>query len=151
MQAQLRPHSFSNAQSRRKPIISLTPLIDVVFILLVFFMLASSFLEWRSIAIVTAKPPPATRVQTDQQPLLLSVSAAETRLNGELLVLDALIARLQQRFDEDPQASLKVQPIGDTPLQSVIAVLDQLKLAGIARFAMARDRKWTVPASGDEG
>ena len=30
-------------------LISLTPLIDVVFILLVFFMLASSFLDWRSI------------------------------------------------------------------------------------------------------
>ena len=36
-------------QGRRRPLISLTPLIDVVFILLVFFMLASSFLDWRSI------------------------------------------------------------------------------------------------------
>ena len=33
--------------SKRKAVISLTPLIDVVFILLVFFMLSSSFLDWR--------------------------------------------------------------------------------------------------------
>src|SRR5690606_18422295 len=35
--------------ARRRSTISLTPLIDVVFILLVFFMLASSFLDWRAI------------------------------------------------------------------------------------------------------
>ncbi|MEM6945656.1 MAG: biopolymer transporter ExbD, partial [Pseudomonadota bacterium] len=34
---------------RKRLRISITPLIDVVFILLVFFMLASSFLDWRSI------------------------------------------------------------------------------------------------------
>ena len=39
-------HIDSGAPPRRR-LISLTPLIDVVFILLVFFMLASSFMEWR--------------------------------------------------------------------------------------------------------
>ena len=144
MQAPYKQPSFSDGPARRRTIISLTPLIDVVFILLVFFMLASSFLEWRSISIATAKAPSATPVQTEQKPLLLSVSDAEIRLNGELLELDEIMARLQERFEKDPQASVKVQPVGDTRLQSVIAVLDELKLAGINRFKMARDRQWTA-------
>ena len=41
---------FATAPSRRR-LISLTPLIDVVFILLIFFMLASSFLDWRAIGL----------------------------------------------------------------------------------------------------
>ena len=41
--------SFGQRASRRRALIGLTPLIDVVFILLVFFMLASSFLDWRAI------------------------------------------------------------------------------------------------------
>ena len=40
---------LSNRSARKRPLVSLTPLIDVVFILLVFFMLATSFLDWRAI------------------------------------------------------------------------------------------------------
>ena len=49
--------SLAPQNNRRRNLISLTPLIDVVFILLVFFMLASSFLDWRSI---TLDPPKQT-------------------------------------------------------------------------------------------
>ncbi len=134
-------------QPHRRAVISLTPLIDVVFILLVFFMLASSFLDWRSITLDTVLPPPSSRQATDQRPLLLSVSAEQTRLNGEPLSMDVLLPRLQQRLDADPNATVRVQPLGDTSLQAVVAVLDELKLAGITRLAMVRDRSWSV--SGD--
>lgn len=40
---------------RRRPSINLTPLVDVVFILLVFFMLAFSFMEWRAIDLNTSR------------------------------------------------------------------------------------------------
>lgn len=144
MQAPFRQPSFSDGQIRRGTIISLTPLIDVVFILLVFFMLASSFSEWRSISIATAKSPSVPRAPTEQKPLLLRVSDSEVHLNGELLELDEIMVRLQERLEQDPQASVKVQPVVDTRLQSVIAVLDELKLAGISRFKMARDRQWAA-------
>lgn len=137
--------SFSCGSSRRRSIVNLTPLIDVVFILLVFFMLASSFLEWRSISITTAKPPSTVKVQSEKKSLLLSVSETETRLDGELLAMDQLIRRLQQDFAENPQLTVKVQPLADTPLQPVIKVLDQLKLAEIRRFNLVRDRKWQAP------
>ncbi|WP_417455223.1 ExbD/TolR family protein [Kiloniella sp.] len=47
------------------PVISLTPLIDVVFILLIFFMLASSFLDWRELSVQgqedkTSTSPPSS-------------------------------------------------------------------------------------------
>ena len=41
--------------SRRRALISLTPLIDMVFILMVFFMLASSFQTWRAIAVTASQ------------------------------------------------------------------------------------------------
>jgi hypothetical protein len=42
------PRRLAAEPRRRRALISMTPLIDVVFILLIFFMLASSFLNWRS-------------------------------------------------------------------------------------------------------
>ena len=145
--ARSREPSFSDTASRRRAIISLTPLIDVVFILLVFFMLASSFLDWRSIPVVTARPPSTLPAESEPKPLLLSVAGSDLRLNGELLALDELRVRLQRHIAADPGVSVEVQPLGDTSLQSVIAVLDRLRQAGIERFSMVRDRTWAAPAA----
>jgi len=137
-----RPARLADQAPRRRSAISLTPLIDVVFILLVFFMLASSFLDWRAISLDTVEPPPTVRKATDKRPLLVGVGAHETRLNGEVLPMDELLERLQQSLASDPEARVQVQPLGDTRLQAVISVLDRLTLAGITRLTMVRDRSW---------
>lgn len=136
---------LSDTTKSRRSIISLTPLIDVVFILLVFFMLTSSFPDWRSITVSTAKPAAAVASDDRSIPLILSINVTQIRLNGELLAMDAIIARLRQRLAIEPETMIKVQPIGDTPLQSVIHVLDQLVVADISNFSMTRDSAWQVP------
>ncbi len=131
--------------TRRRAIISLTPLIDVVFILLVFFMLASSFLDWHSIVLDTVLPPAtSSNISTDKQPLLLSISTLETRLDGEVLPMTVLLPRLQQRLAAEPDLMVHVQPIDKTPLQAVVAVLDQLQAANITGISMIRDSSWTA-------
>jgi len=137
-----RPARLAELAPRRRAAISLTPLIDVVFILLVFFMLASSFLDWRAISLDTVESPPTVRRASEERPLLVGVGAKETRLNGEVLPMDELLERLQQRLASDPEASVQIQPLGDTRLQAVISVLDRLTLAGISRLTMVRDRSW---------
>ena len=54
-------------------LISLTPLIDVVFILLVFFMLASSFLDWRSVDLTVSSG--AGAATSAQRAILISLQA----------------------------------------------------------------------------
>ena len=68
--ASSRPSLRSKRGGGRR-MISLTPLIDVVFILLVFFMLASSFTDWRAITLDT--PPAATRSGSSEGALLVRV------------------------------------------------------------------------------
>ncbi len=136
--------------SRSRAVISLTPLIDVVFILLVFFMLASSFLDWRSITLYTAKAQSSTREVSEHRTVMVSVSATEVRLDGDVLTVDVLVKRIQQRLTKDPAVAVRIQPVGDTRLQAVISVLDQLQAAGITRLNMVRDRNWS-PASAPGG
>lgn len=136
---------FSEASKSRRSIISLTPLIDVVFILLVFFMLASSFLDWRSIAVTTVKPGAVAADDNPSIPLVLRVDATQTWLGEESLTMDAIIVRLQQRLAVEPETVVSIQPLGDTPLQSLIQVLDQLVAAGISNFSMIRDTAWQMP------
>lgn len=151
MQTPSRQPSFSQGEGRRRGIISLTPLIDVVFILLVFFMLSSSFLEWRAITVATTGSSTTGSGERSRESLLLSVSDVTIRLNGEQISIRELMPLLQRQMEADPTLFIQVMPIGETRLQSVVKLLDQFKLAGITRFRLIRDGNWSTPPAGVAG
>ncbi|MEM9741637.1 MAG: biopolymer transporter ExbD [Pseudomonadota bacterium] len=127
--------------ARRRNAISLTPLIDVVFILLIFFMLASSFLDWRAIPMTTAKAPPANTVST-KQAWTLSVNGATLLLNKQPMPMGVIVQTLESAKDQDPELAVRIQPIGGTSLQSLITVLDQLTERGFTKLNFVRDPNW---------
>lgn len=135
--------TLSDRLPRRRAVISLTPLIDVVFILLVFFMLASSFLDWRAIELNTsaagAPGSPALK------PLLLSVSEDQVRLNDVAMPLAQAIVEINTHLISSPDQILQVQPVQATSFQTLIITLDTLKSAGIAKLSLVEDAEWQVP------
>lgn len=141
---------FAEKSAKRKNIISLTPLIDVVFILLVFFMLASSFADWRSVALDTstaAQPAPSQEapflVQVSSGSNSTALSQAQLYLNGNEISLAQLLTLAQQRQPADLIVS--VQPLADTPVQTLIALLDALDAAGVKPLRLQQDPNWQVP------
>lgn len=120
---------------RRRAQIGLTPLIDVVFILLVFFMLASSFLDWQSIDISAGKTGAA-------QPglegaLLVDVQADGLRLSGEEMTSEELSARIEARIAEHPDQRIVLRPEQGVDVQRIVTVLDQLSTAGAEDVTLA--------------
>lgn len=140
------PEKLADQRSRRKTIISLTPLIDVVFILLVFFMLASSFLDWRTVSLDTraastlAAPAQAT-------PFVVEIRGDSLALNGTPITLEALLRQAQARRPADQPVSL--QPLGTTPVQPVIRVLDALHGAGVRPLELIEDPQWQPEPVGE--
>lgn len=122
------------SRPRRRAKVSLTPLIDVVFILLVFFMLASSFLDWRSIALDAAGKPGAAAGM--EGALLVDVSAEGPRVAGELLSLDTLAAQVADRVRERPDQRFLIRPARGLALQGVVDVMDRMALAGARDIAL---------------
>ncbi|MBK1692574.1 ExbD/TolR family protein [Ectothiorhodospira mobilis] len=123
---------------RRRALISLTPLIDVVFILLVFFMLASSFLDWRLLPLHAASgKAPATAEQTVLRVQIAADGAI--RLEGRTMAPGGLTRALVARLAEAPERAVVVQPEGDVPLQRLVAVLDQVRAAGASQVTLAED------------
>lgn len=125
-------------KARRRSLVSLTPLIDVVFILLIFFMLASSFLDWR--AIVLNAPSPAGGASPMEGALLVEVMPDRLRLAGETLSLDALAERVGRRVAQAPDRRVVIKPARGVSLQQAVQVLDRLTLAGAANLSLVRDR-----------
>jgi biopolymer transport protein ExbD len=112
---------------RRRAIISLTPLIDVVFILLIFFMLASSFMDWRILSLGVARAG-GTGGMTGA--LLVEVRKDGLRLSGRTLSNDELISTLSSRFKKDPAQRVLIKPEDGVPLQDAVNLIDRIAAAG---------------------
>ena len=117
------------APRRRSPI-GLTPLIDVVFILLLFFMLASSLTRLHAVALQSQS---ADGEQSTAPPALLLRVQADGRLdlNGKPLAAGELRAALTSWLTRRPDLSVIVQPADRVNLQALLQVFDQLAASGV--------------------
>lgn len=131
--------SLAPPSNRRRNLISLTPLIDVVFILLVFFMLASSFLDWRSI---TLDPPKQTGGSPSlEQAVLIEVREDGLRLGGEVMSLDRVASRAAALLLKKPDRPVLVRPDDGVPVQDVVVVLDALTAGGVGNLSLIRKKR----------
>jgi len=123
------PPLLANKLARRRPLISLTPLIDVVFILLVFFMLASSLQQYRSITL--AAPADTAGQPTADDLIVVTVLASAVRIDAEEMTIDRALARLKPAQSGPNAPHLLLQPAPGVTLQRTVTVLDALN--GVAR------------------
>jgi len=131
------PQRLATKRRRRRPLISLTPLIDVVFILLVFFMLASSFLDWRAVDLST--PAQAGTRSAMEGAILVEVRTDGVRLAGQRVERDRLGGLIAERLESDPEKRVLVKPDAGVVLQEAVEVLDRLSAAGVANLSLIRD------------
>lgn len=123
---------------RRRSLISLTPLIDVVFILLVFFMLASSFLHWRSIELTP--PAPVATGSGVVGSVLVDIGEGGIIVGGQILSLEALAARVGDYLAAKPDQKFVIRTGSGVALQPVVDILDRMTALGAMNISMVRQR-----------
>lgn len=133
---QTAPVSVLGRPARRRSPISLTPLIDVVFILLVFFMLASSFLDWRTIELSGAVAGGGGA----EGSFLVEVRTYDLRFAGRPLPLADLTRQILDAQADHPDRPVLVKPIKGVVLQRTVDVVDALVRAGVVNLSLIRDR-----------
>ncbi|PCH74394.1 MAG: biopolymer transporter ExbD [Rhodobacteraceae bacterium] len=126
---------------RARALISLVPMIDVMLILLVFFMVTSTYLNLDMI--------PAVRQQDQAQaPATESPSAATIMIRlgadgvpvirGQVISDGDLETLLRQRLEQEPLTQVMVLPSGAAKTQGLITVLDVATRAGVVRLRVIR-------------
>lgn len=132
------PHSlFATPRDlRRGTPVSLTPLIDVVFILLVFFMLATSLVDWRTIELNAPTGPGAG--SSMEGALVVEVRREGIRVAGETIPPGSLVARVNAYLTRKPDGRVLVKPGPGVTLQGAVRVLDRLAIAGVKELALIR-------------
>tara|TARA_R110001592_G_scaffold357416_1_gene660573 strand:+ start:135332 stop:135760 length:429 start_codon:yes stop_codon:yes gene_type:complete len=119
--------------AKRSKAISLTPLIDVVFILLMFFMLTTSFIKERQIELSS---PVASANQALNAPQLLWLDRlGSLRLESpksQLLVDKVILTRI------DSDQPVVIRPAADADIQGIVSTLARLKGLGIEELSLGR-------------
>lgn len=122
---------FATPARRRTP--SLTPMIDVVFLLLVFFMLASRFGIDMEIPLNLAGQ--GAEQGYSGPPRLVDVTPEGVRLNGQPTQIEPLIAQLETLTDSKSDV-IVLRSRDGADVQAVVGVMQALSAAGYDRLVL---------------
>ncbi len=120
-------------------LISLTPLIDVVFILLIFFMLASSFLDWRTVDVSVSSGVGAET--SAQRAILVSLrSDGSVAVGSEPVATQTLRSVLIEKLADDSERRVVIRSDPGVSLQRAVDTLDLVRSIGATNISLSRKR-----------
>ncbi|WP_027260180.1 ExbD/TolR family protein [Leisingera aquimarina] len=128
-----------NRPARPRALISLVPMIDVMLILLVFFMVTSTYLNLDMIPAVKPSEGTAGSPQTPAGTLMIRLGADGVPvLRGTALDRETLRTTLSAAMAEEPLTQVVILPSGAAQTQALITVMDTAALAGVTRLRVLR-------------
>lgn len=123
--------------------INLTPLIDVVFLLLIFFMVSTTFTKESRLQIelptATGEPPSEERVALE----IVIDSKGDYRINEKALQgtgIDALMAAIDAVADGDTSLPVMITADASSPHQAVVTAMDAAGRLGFSRLSLTTQK-----------
>lgn len=110
--------------------VNVTPLLDIVFIMLIFFIVTATFIKEPGVDVLRPE------AQTGEDQRLVSILVAidsdnSIWINREEVELDAVRATLERLRRENPRGSAVIQADGGAHSEYLIEVLEQIRAAGV--------------------
>lgn len=135
--------NFRKAQ-REEPVINLTPLIDVVFLLLIFFMVSTTFKKEAEITVdlPEASTEPQEQKERDEIEIMIN-SDGQFAINGRRLVnaqrktLGRALEQVIAQFPDKSAVIVTISADGRTPHQSVVTAMDVARDQGLLHISLA--------------
>ena len=127
-----RRHSDDEAE------INITPMLDIVFIMLIFFIVTTSFVKEKGLEVSRPSNTPPKEVKQDKGPIVVKIdSASLISVQGRILEPRAVEANLERQKAEKPESPLIIaaHPAADT--ESLVTILDAAKAVGIESVSVA--------------
>jgi len=127
---------FINLMDEEETQIDMTPMLDVVFILLIFFIVTASFVKESGIDV--NRPEAATAVQKDRANILVAISdTGEVWINKRQVDVRAVQANIERLYAENPQGSVVIQADKKATTDVLIQVMDAARAAGVFDVSIA--------------
>ncbi len=134
----MRKHDFSFGQTEEEGNeINLTPMLDVVFIMLIFFIVTASFVKETGLD-VNRPDAPVTETKPEDANILVRISG-----NDEILIENRVIdrravrANIQRLHAENPQGAVVIQTDKASTNKMLVWVMDSARSAGVYNISLA--------------
>ena len=116
--------------------IDITPMLDVVFIMLIFFIVTATFVKESGIDV--NRPDAATAVKLEKANILIAIGANnEVWIDRRRVDIRAVRPNIERLHAENPQGSVVIQADKDSKTETLIKVMDAARSAGVFNIAIA--------------
>lgn len=120
--------------------VDMTSMLDIVFIMLIFFIVTSSFVKESGIEV--NRPEASNSVNKKEAGIFIAITANnEIYIDKRIVDKERVQANLEQLLTEQPNASVVIQADEFAFNGTVILVMDSAKGAGVANIALATEQK----------
>ena len=118
--------------------VNLTPMLDVVFIMLIFFIVTASFVKEAGIDI--SRPPAATAERKERSNILIAITENDQIwIDRRQVDPRALRANIERLHAENPQGSVVIQADKGSKNGLLVQVMDASRMAGVTSVALAAE------------
>ncbi|GIX21660.1 MAG: biopolymer transporter ExbD [Gammaproteobacteria bacterium] len=120
--------------------INMTPMLDVVFIMLIFFIVTSSFIKEAGIEV--QKPEAQTAVKKERTSLLIAISRDnQIWIDRRQVDRASLKPIVEQLYAENPKGAVVIQADRESNAETVMAVVEAVRDAGVQEVAVAAEEE----------
>ena len=117
---------------------NITPMLDVVFILLIFFIVTANFIKEPGLEI--NRPDSETSEITENAAILIAIGAAgEIYMDGRRIDVRQVKANVIRLIAENPQGSVVIQADVKSTAEKIVAVMDEVREAGVVDISIASE------------
>ncbi len=129
---------LNKQQSNDDVEINVTPLLDIVFIMLIFFIVTANFVKETGVDI--NRPSAKTASAQVSATILIAVDSNNTIwINRRQVNIDSVRAYVERMHAEMPQGGVVIQADKDSNNGTLVEIIDQIRLAGVEKIALAAD------------
>jgi biopolymer transport protein ExbD len=118
--------------------INITPMLDIVFIMLIFFIVTTSFVKERGLEVSRPSNSPPKEIKKNKGPIVVKIdSNGNISLKGRLLEDKAVQANLEREKAEKPDSPLIIAAHPDADTNALVIILDAADAVGVASVSVA--------------
>ena len=120
--------------------IDITPMLDIVFIMLIFFIVTATFVKESGIDVT--RPDAETAVKQNRVAILIAIGDNnEIWINRRKIDLASVRANVEKLHAENPQGGAVIQADRKAKTGVLVEIMDQVRLAGVGAISIAAEEK----------
>ncbi len=119
--------------------IDMTPMLDIVFIMLIFFIVTTSFVKEAGVDI--NRPAASTGKKTDSKSLVVAITKeGDVYIDGNQVDVQTVRPLVESLRAQDPESAVMVQADDASRTGALIKVMDQIRAAGVTNISVATQK-----------